>query len=103
MSAAVERTKVEILLDAPLVRIAVAIVERFGTGGYTLFPASGGAGSGGRWSDDQVTSADSKVLVLTIASAETARAIIAEFEPLLETHGIIVMTSRVQVVRANKF
>ncbi len=102
MNASVERTKVEILLDAPHARLAMAILEKFGTG-YTLFPASGGAGRGGRWSEDQVAAADTKVLLLAIASAETAEAIVAEFEPLLETHGMIILTSYIQVVRANRF
>lgn len=103
MSATIERRKIEILLDAPLVATAIGIIERAGVTGYTLLPASGGAGRGGRWSDDQVTRADSKVLLLTIARVEQTDAIVAALEPLLDSHGMIIMLSSVQVVRADKF
>jgi len=103
MNGMVDRTKIEILLDAPLARRAIDIVERAGVSGYTLFPASGGAGRGGRWSEDQITQADSKTLILTIAPHDKAQAIVAALEPLLQSHGIIVMTSLVQVVRPEKF
>lgn len=103
MIATAERTRIEIVLDAPLARTAIEIIERAGVTGYTLFTASGGAGHGGRWNDDQVTRADSKVLLLTIATAEKAEAIVAALEPLLESHGIIIMRSSVRIVRPEKF
>lgn len=101
MIATAERTRIEIVLDAPLAR--TAIIEQAGVTGYTLFTASGGAGDGGRWNDDQVTRADSKVLLLTIATAVKAEAILTALEPLLESHGIIIMLSSVRIVRPEKF
>jgi len=103
MSMTTERTRVEILLDEPLVRTVVEIIERAGVTGYTHFVAAGGSGRSGRWTDDQVTRADSKVLILTIATTETAKVIVAELAPLLESHGIVIMLSSVQVVRADRF
>lgn len=103
MNVMVERTKIEILVDAPLAPTAIDVLKRVGVTGYTLFPASGGAGHGGRWSEDQVTRADSKIMILTIASAEKAETVVAALEPLLDSHGIIIMRSIVHVVRGDKF
>lgn len=47
----------------------IEIVESASATGYTLLPATGGAGRSGRWSEHQVTMADSKMLHVTIAKA----------------------------------
>jgi hypothetical protein len=43
----VQRQKIEILVDGPLVRRIVAAAEAAGVTGYTLLPTLGGAGHGG--------------------------------------------------------
>jgi hypothetical protein len=99
----VQRRKIEILVDAPLVRRVVAAVEAAGVTGYTLLPALGGAGHGGRWSDDQVTGAQAKVMFVTITTEAKAAAIADALAPLLETHGLLLVSGVVDVVRAEKF
>lgn len=103
MNASVERMKVEILLDAPLVDVVTGIVEAAGAGGYTILPALGGSGHNGRWREDRVTGADTKLLLLAVASDDVAEAIVRGLEPLLDSYRMIVMTSRVAVVRGDKF
>lgn len=103
MNASIERVKVEILLDAPLVELVVTIVEEAGAGGYTLLPTLGGSGRNGRWSEDRVSAADSKLILVAIATDETAGTIVRRLEPLLDSHGLIVTTSRIGVVRGQKF
>jgi hypothetical protein len=103
MNASIERVKVEVLLDAPLVDIVIRIVEAAGAGGYTILPALGGSGSNGRWREDRVTGADTKLLVLAVASDDVAEAIVRGLEPLLDSYRLIVMTTRVGVVRGEKF
>jgi hypothetical protein len=103
MSAVTDRMKIEILFDAPLLEAVSDIVTRAGASGYTLFPALGGSGRGGRWSQDGMSHADTKVMLLTIATEEAAAAIVRGLEPLLNSHGMILMTSRVAVVREGKF
>ncbi len=46
MKAFIERVKIEVLLDAPLVDLVAGIVEGAGAGGYTLLTALGGARTG---------------------------------------------------------
>lgn len=103
MTSTVQRRKIEILVDAPLVRRIVAAAEAAGVTGYTLLPTLGGAGHGGRWSDDQLTGAEAKVMFVTITNDAKAAALTDALAPLLESHGLILVTSAVEVVRAAKF
>lgn len=99
----VQRRKIEILVDAPLVRRIVAAAEAAGVTGYTLLPVLGGSGHGGRWSDDQVTGAEAKVMFVTITNELKAAALRDALAPLLESHGLLLVSGIVDVVRAAKF
>lgn len=99
----VERRKIEILVDQPLLRRVTEAAAAAGVSGYTLLPTLGGAGQGGSWSDDQVTGAQAKVMFVTLASEEKAHALIAALTPLLDSHGLVLATSIVEVVRGGKF
>lgn len=99
MTETVQR-EIEILVDAPLVRRAAAAA---GVAGYALVLTLGGAGQSGHWSDDQVMCAESKVVFVTLASEAKAAALIDALAPLLESHGIVLATSVVEVVRGGKF
>jgi len=99
----VQRRRIEILVDAPLVRRITAAAEAAGVTGYTLLPTLGGAGHGGRWSDDQLTGAEAKVLFVTITNDAKAAALTDAVAPLLESHGLILVSGVVDVVRGSKF
>lgn len=103
MTDTVQRRKIEILVDAPLVRRIVAAAEAAGVTGYTLLPTLGGAGQGGRWSDDQVTGAEAKVMFVTVTNDAKAAALTDALAPLLDSHGLILVASTVDVVRAARF
>lgn len=103
MTPTVERLKVEIIFDAPLVDTVTAIVTEAGAGGYTIIRALAGSGRSGRWSEDLMSAADTRMLLLTIATDEVAMEIVNALEPLLDSYGMIVITSRVGVVREGRF
>jgi hypothetical protein len=103
MVETVQRRKIEILVDAPLVRRVVALAEAAGITGYTLLPTLGGAGHGGRWSDDQVAGADAKLMFVTITNDAKANALTDALAPLLQSHGFLLVSGLVDVVRAEKF
>ncbi len=103
MTSTVERRKIEILVDAPLVRRIVAAAEAVGVTGYTLLPTLGGGGESGRWSDDQLTGAQAKVMFVTITNDAKAAALTDALAPLLESHGLILVSGVVDVVRGAKF
>jgi hypothetical protein len=99
----VQRRKIEILVDGPLVRRIVAAAEAAGVTGYTLLPTLGGAGHGGRWADDQVTGAEAKVMFVTITNDAKAAALTDALAPLLQSYGLLIVSSLVDVVRGEKF
>lgn len=103
MTETVERRRIEVLVDAPLVKSIVRASEEAGIRGYTLLPTLGGAGAGGRWSDDQVSGAQSKVIFLTITTKARCEALTDRLAPILESHGLVLFISPVDVVRAEKF
>lgn len=99
----VARRKIEILVDAPLVRRVTAAADAAGVTGYTLLPTLGGAGHGGRWSDDQVTGAEAKVMFVTITNEVVAAALIEALAPLLDDHGLLLISGIVEIVRNDRF
>ena len=99
----IQRRKIEILVDAPLVRRVVAAAEAVGVTRYTLLPTLGGRGQGGTWSDDQVTGAEAKVMFVTITNDQRATALIDALAPLLESYGLLLVSGLVDVVRAERY
>jgi hypothetical protein len=103
MTETVHRIRIEILVDQLLLPRIVAAAAQAGITAYTLFPAVGGAGEAGPWSDDQVSGASAKLLFAAVTRQEKADALRALLEPLLDDYGLVLMLSDVQVVRAEKF
>lgn len=103
MTSTVQRRKIEILVDAPLIRRVADAAEAVGLTGYTLLPTIGGSGRGGRWSDDQLTGAQEKLMFVAVTNEARAAALTDALTPLLESHGLILVSSLVDVVRAARF
>jgi hypothetical protein len=103
MTQTIHRRRVEVLADEPLISAVVRIAAEAGIVHYTLLPTSGGAGSHGRWRDDQLSGATAKVMLLAITSAEHAADFINRLAPLLESHHLLLLSSDVEVVRGSKF
>lgn len=103
MTSTVQRRRIEVLVDAPLVQRIADAAGDVGITGYTLLPTLGGSGHRGRWSDDQVTGAEAKVMLIAVTSEEKAAAFTDALAPLLDSHGLLLMTSVVDVVRGGKF
>lgn len=99
----VEKARVEILLDEPLISRVVQILNKHQIYGYTIFPSSSGQGASGAWQDDQITGAQHKVLLLAVVDPAKAESLAADIEPLLEAYGMIFMLSGVKVLRDSKF
>jgi hypothetical protein len=99
----VRRRRIDILVDAPLMRRVTAAADAAGVSGYTISPTLSGMGTHGRWSDDQLTGAAAKQWFVTVTAAEKADALVDALVPLLDTHGLLLMLSDVEVVRGGKF
>lgn len=98
-----EHMRVEVIVDRPLLEEVKRIARAAGVSGHTVLAALAGEGAAGSWSEDLVTSAQSKLVFLAVTSEPKARAFIAALEPLLDTHGLVALCSAVSVVRGAKF
>lgn len=103
MTPTVQRRRIEILVDQPLVRPILEVVRDVGVKGYTLLPTLGGHGDSGAWSDDMISGAQQKVLFLAVMSEARAVSLIDRLTPILESHGLVLLSSAVDVVRAEKY
>jgi len=103
MTNTIIRQRIEVLVDTPLVQRIVEAAESAGVTGYTLLPTLGGLGQGGKWSDERVSGAESKVLFITVTNENKAELLIEALTPLLESHSLVLFRSNVQVVRGDRF
>lgn len=97
------RRRIEILADAPVMPAVIETAARAGIDHYTLLPLFAGRGHSGAWSDDQLTGALAKQMLLIVCRAEAAELLIAGLRPLLDSHGLMLMLSDVDVVRGDRF
>lgn len=103
MTETIRRRRIEVLADEPLIPAIARLAAEVGIIHYTLLPIAGGAGSHGRWRDDQLSGATAKILMLLITSDAHAAAFVDRLAPLLESHHLMLLLSDVEVVRGAKF
>ena len=104
MITTVTRRRVEVLVDAPLVRIVRDLAEKAGFKGHTVLPTLGGSGRGGSWSDDQVTGgAGAEGVFGALAPRGAAGRFMDAPAPLLDSHGPVGAAFDVDVIRPQKF
>lgn len=97
------KKKVEIILEAPLMRMAIELIERLGATGYTVVPALAGRGADGYWQEGEISGAVRMVMIVVITSAEVADRLLDELYDLLSVYTAIVYVSDVAVVRQDHF
>jgi PII-like signaling protein len=103
MPTTVTRTRIEVLVDAPLVRRLVAAADEVGVSGWTVLPTVMGRGASGAWSDDELSGASAKQLFMTVTSADKADRLVTALAPLLDAYGLVLIVGEVQVVRGERF
>jgi len=95
--------RIEVLVDAPLAPQLARLAEEAGITGHTLIRTESGRGTHGEWSEDLISGATAKYIFLTIANRESADAFLMAIRPLLESHGLVVLRSTVEVIRPERF
>lgn len=99
----VQRKRLEILADTPLVPRVVAILRAVDISGWSLVHVDGGGGRSGEWQDDDFTGASAKTIIIAIASAEKAATLADQIAPLLDSHRLLLTIGDVAVVRGERF
>lgn len=103
MVATVQRKRIEILVDTPLVPRIIRLVKQVDISGWSVIKIASGGGRDGRWDHDEVTGAAAKSIILMIANEEKSAQLADAVAPLLESHGLLLTIGNVDVVRGEKF
>ncbi len=103
MGETVTRKRIEILCDTPLVGRVVTKLREAGISGWSVLHVDSGGGRHGEWQHDDVTGAAAKTLVLAIASQANAARVVDALAPVLDSYGLLLTISDVEVVRGERF
>ncbi|MEP2988996.1 MAG: hypothetical protein ABJN65_13480 [Parasphingorhabdus sp.] len=103
MVATVQRKRIEILVDTPLVPRIIKLVKEVDISGWSVIKIASGGGRDGRWDHDEITGAAAKSIVLMIANEQKAGQFADRVAPLLESHGLLITIGDVAVVRGDRF
>jgi hypothetical protein len=99
----VQRRRIEVLVDRPLAPLLAELARDSGITSYSLLPVLGGAGHNGAWTDEEISGAQAKLIFLTVASVEKTDRLVEQLAPLLDSHGLVLFLSTVDVVRGARF
>ncbi|MGP1395129.1 MAG: P-II family nitrogen regulator [Inquilinaceae bacterium] len=97
------KKKLEIILEEPVLRTALAVIDRLGATGYTVLPSLAGKGRDGAWREAHVGGGVNRVMVIVIAEENLARSLLEEVHIALRDYTAIVYLSDVEVVRVEHF
>lgn len=98
------KTRIEIIIEAPLLNRLTDLLDRTEVGGYTILPAMAGRGEKGSWDrKGQVTDAGHMVAVVCITDPQRSDSIVEALYDLVSRHTGIVCLSEVEVIRSEKF
>ena len=98
----VTRKKLEIIIEAPVLRRLEAIMTEEGVRGWSVFSSIEGAGASGEWRGD-FTAATQKRLVIAVTNEAAAERVLQRLLPFLEDYPGVVCVSDVQVLRPERF
>ncbi|WP_109356938.1 hypothetical protein [Sphingorhabdus sp. EL138] len=103
MVATVQRKRIEILVDNPLIPKIINYVKQVDISGWSVIKIASGGGRDGRWQQDEVSGAAAKSLILMIANQEKAAQLTDALAPLLDSHSLLLTIANVEVVRGDRF
>jgi PII-like signaling protein len=98
------KKRVEIIIEAPLLRRLVGKLERRRVSGYSVLPVLSGSGHEGRWeSTGLVGDAGRMVALICILDPAECATLIDEIYPLIASQIGIVSIADVEVIRSAHF
>ena len=101
--ARTRRKKVEIVVEAPHLRTALAWLAAAGAPGWTVVPQVSGAGRQGARGGSDVTGVFQNALVVVIAPEDVAYRLLDDSVAALRDVAAIVYVSDVEVARGDHF
>lgn len=98
-----KKRRIQIIVERPMMKHVLELVDRSGATGYTVFPTIAGRGQGGAWEEGDVSSALDRVMVFVVAAHDVADKIMTEAAELLGPYQAIILASDVDVLRGDRF
>ena len=98
------KKRIDIMIEAPLMKRVIDLLDGTGVGGYTVLPVLAGRGQDGAWHRDGVVGrAGALVMIFCILDEENVDAVLKPLFDLVSRQIGIVTVSDVQVVRPDYF
>lgn len=99
-----KKKRMEIIVEAPIVPLTTALLERKGVRAYTVLPTLRGLGQEGRWSGEgQVGAAGQMMLILAVTTEERMQTLLDDLHAQLQRHFGYVTISDCEVMRSDRF
>ena len=90
--------KVEIVIEAVMLKEVISIIDQAGAGGYTILPSVTGRGHRGPRSGFGLTNVFHNTMVFTLVDEETALKISQKIKKLIQNYAGVVIISDADVV-----
>lgn len=97
------RKKLEIIVEASVVRRVESLLDEAGVRGWTVLPSLEGHGSRGDWNSSDFTPGEERRLILAVAAADVAERMLERLAGFFSDYPGIVFISDVQVLRSERF
>ncbi|MDC7786832.1 DUF190 domain-containing protein [Rhodoplanes sp. TEM] len=98
------KKRIEIVVEAPLLRRITARLAETGVGGWTVVPVLAGHGQHGDWTaEGQIGTASQMVMLITVVDAVRLDAVLDGVFALVSRQIGVVTVSDVAVVRPERF
>lgn len=98
------KIRLDICVEAPVIRRATEILDAHGVSGYTIFSAMGGRGESGVWArSGQITELNQMALITCILDPDRREPLLEEMFGRLRGQIGYVTASEVEVIRPSKF
>jgi len=86
--------KVEIVIEAVMLKEVIAIIDRAGAGGYTILPSVTGRGHRGHRGGFGLTNVFHNTMIFTLVDEETAIKISQKVKKLIQNYaGVVIITN----------
>ncbi len=98
------KKRIDIMVETPLMKRVISILDQHGVGGYTVLPVLAGKGKDGAWHrDGLVGRAGTLVMIFCIVDETRVDEVLGAVFTLVEKQIGIVTVSDVQVIRPEYF
>ncbi len=98
-----KRKKLEIIVEAPVLRGVEDFLAEAGVRGWTVLPSLAGSGDGGGWRSGHYTPGQEKRLIFALVTAEVAERVLERLADFFADYPGVVAVSDVEVMRGEKF